>query len=460
MALSYVMTASWGAAQPAAHHLLNIAIHAGNGLLVMGIARTGAGLSRMAAAFAAVVFVLLPVHAESVAWITGRVDSMPTLFYLAAFLAYARWREGRPGAYAWSLTWFFVALFSKQNTITLPAALIAYDLVRLRRMPRPSWSWARPYVPFVVMTCGFLALRYVVVGTVVRENQLNVTELRGFLDVVIHHTQRTVFGHLSAVKPIEWALAGILAAVSVLAFVRLDPAERRSLGSAAIFFGLVWWILGVAPVVVAGYESPRHVYLAAVAWAMVLGLSVQMLASGAGAARKYAAVATAAVIVAAYSVQLFAVVGGWNVSAAISKTAVARLELEALATPPGSLVIVGVPISSWEWAAPFMAQPPYTRTDLTQRVYIVTPWRLHCCRGQWLAHTRRTLEEWNARRPPTPIVALAFDPRTGAVSRLTDAEYPGLRTLVPALREIDSLEALDRSLLRMLDQLVTRQLPR
>ncbi|MBA2305260.1 MAG: hypothetical protein H0W08_21885, partial [Acidobacteria bacterium] len=34
VALSYVMTASWGAAQPAAHHLLNIAIHAGNGLLV------------------------------------------------------------------------------------------------------------------------------------------------------------------------------------------------------------------------------------------------------------------------------------------------------------------------------------------------------------------------------------------------------------------------------------------
>ena len=43
--------------------------------------------------FAGLVFVLLPVHTESVAWITGRVDSMPALFYLASFLAYVVYRE-------------------------------------------------------------------------------------------------------------------------------------------------------------------------------------------------------------------------------------------------------------------------------------------------------------------------------------------------------------------------------
>ena len=48
-ALSYQITAMWGAAAPQGHHLLNIAIHAVNGLLVLSVARAAADLSRGAA---------------------------------------------------------------------------------------------------------------------------------------------------------------------------------------------------------------------------------------------------------------------------------------------------------------------------------------------------------------------------------------------------------------------------
>jgi len=92
-ALSYQVTALGGAASPVLHHALNILIHAANGLLVVAIARTAASLSLPSAAFAGLVFALLPVHTEGVAWITGRVDSMPALFYLASFLAYAIWGQ-------------------------------------------------------------------------------------------------------------------------------------------------------------------------------------------------------------------------------------------------------------------------------------------------------------------------------------------------------------------------------
>ena len=52
----------------------------------------------MAAFAAGVVFAVLPMQTESVAWVTGRVDSMPAFFYLAAFLLYCRWRaDGGPG---------------------------------------------------------------------------------------------------------------------------------------------------------------------------------------------------------------------------------------------------------------------------------------------------------------------------------------------------------------------------
>ena len=96
-ALSYQITAVWGPSAPEGHHLLNIVLHAANSLLVFAIARTAAGVTIAGATVAGVIFALLPVGAESVAWITGRVDSLPAFYYLLSFLTYARWRAGSGG---------------------------------------------------------------------------------------------------------------------------------------------------------------------------------------------------------------------------------------------------------------------------------------------------------------------------------------------------------------------------
>ena len=58
----------------------------------VGIAERVARLSTASALVAAFAFAVLPMQTESVAWVTGRVDSMPAFFYLAAFYLYCRWR--------------------------------------------------------------------------------------------------------------------------------------------------------------------------------------------------------------------------------------------------------------------------------------------------------------------------------------------------------------------------------
>jgi hypothetical protein len=167
-AVSYQLTALAGSTSPTVHHVVNILIHAVNGVLALTIARQVAGLSLPAATAAAVLFVILPVQVESVAWITGRVDSLPALFYLASFLAYAEWRTVGSHArsrYVISVALFFAALFSKENTITMLATLVLYDSLVVRRDARPSWMTARayfPYVPYLLLTVGFLLLRYIV----------------------------------------------------------------------------------------------------------------------------------------------------------------------------------------------------------------------------------------------------------------------------------------------------------
>ena len=132
LALSYQFDFFWGAGSPSAFHITNLVFHLLNGVLVFTLARTAAGLRPWAAALAMAVFLLFPTHAETVAWISGRADSLPAVFYLGAFLAYVLWtqsRKNRAWLYGLSVATFFLALFTKQYAITMIGTLLAYDVL-------------------------------------------------------------------------------------------------------------------------------------------------------------------------------------------------------------------------------------------------------------------------------------------------------------------------------------------
>jgi hypothetical protein len=462
-ALSYQITALWGKAAPEGHHILNIALHALNGLLVLAIARAAAGLTLAGATVAALTFVLLPLDAESVAWITGRVDSMPTLFYLASFLAYVRWRQRTTASnrdYKLSIVWFVLALLSKQNTITMVATLGAYDLIVARRPIRPSWEWLRPYLPFVLLTLAFLALRYFVLGEILRESQLSSHRFVAFGAIVQHHLQRLMFGDVGRASRRIVIFASAYAVAAVLCAAAADAESRVRALRNVIYFGLVWVALGLAPAVAAGYESPRHAYLAAVGWAVMIAVAFDLLwrahpfrSALWTTVWRCAVVAATAVILFAYAVRLNSVVRDWSRRAAVSKIAVRELERQVMHAPEGTLIIAGAPVPSWEWAAPFMARPPYAQTDLTARGFIITPRLLDCCRGQhWESATRHRLRLWLAQ--PNPAIVALYVNHDGEIRRLTSSEDSDLATLVRLLPEIASADNLDGAIVDILRKLV------
>jgi hypothetical protein len=453
-AVTYQLMAAWGAAQPLANHLTNIAFHMGNALLVLAVARFVAGLSFVAATVAALVFAVLPVHAESVAWITGRVDTVPALFFTSSFLAYACWRRGHtpsPPLYLCSIVLFFCALFSKQNAITMVPTLFLYDLVVEQRPIRASWSWLAPYVPFLIFTAAYLFLRYELFGEAAREGQLTAEGLGLSRIFIGKHFQRMFVGSEVARYPGGY-IAALLLTVGMWLLARTSGGATLRRGSALVlFFGPCWWLLGLAPLVVVRYETPRHVYLVSVGWAIMIGLAFQVIWHRRHPAFRYAALVASAALLSFYTVRLQAEVADWNIRASVSQRMVADLEREAHATPEGSLLIVGAPPRSWEWALPFATQPPFTRTDLTEDVAIVWPVLLDCCRLQWAERTRAILQVWS-QQSSAPAVVVGWDSRTGAVSRLTDRGDPRLRKQVLALLETNTPEALDRALLTILQQ--------
>ncbi len=98
----------------------------------------------------AAIFALHPVMVESVAWISEQKNTLSTVFYLGAMLAYLKFDGSRRGShYLLALGLFTLALLTKTATVTLPPALL---IIAWRQ--RGSLSWrrdVRPLVPFFVL---------------------------------------------------------------------------------------------------------------------------------------------------------------------------------------------------------------------------------------------------------------------------------------------------------------------
>lgn len=423
---------------------------------------------------AAIAFAVLPMQTESVAWVTGRVDSMPACLYLAAFLAFVRWRQGgRVQDYWWSVVWCFAALFSKQNTVTLAAALVLFDAVlggrpvsgasalstsrdgEWRRIA--SWAAVRPYAPFVALTLGYLWLRYLLFGEVARESMLTAAHLRVFAADAVVHLKRLAFGEVGVTLDglrMAVVIAGTAAAATAFGLWQ-GGRQAGALIRAGFYFGLIWIVLCVAPTVVVGYASPRHMYLASVGWVVTLGVVLELFWRGQGIVVRALAVSPAAWLLVAYTSQLQRDVALWGTRSRVSRQVVYDLAAEARRLPVGSLVLVGAPRRSFDFAVPHALRPPFTGEDVAARLRIVSHSSLHCCPANiWEPHTRGAMRAWLADTTQPRVVALYWHPDTGDLSRVDDVGEPFLRTLVPILLDTCDVASLDSGLLDVFNKLV------
>jgi hypothetical protein len=320
----------------------------------------------------------------------------------------------------------------------------------------------RPYVPFAVLTAGYLLLRYAVFGEMARESMLSPERLAVFGNEVTIHLRRMIFGEPGlAMAPGRAALivGGTAVVIAMLGWLRASATgaagSRKDVVRPLIYFGIIWLVIGIAPTIVAGYASPLHMYLASVGWTIVLGIAFEVLLAvrPARVARPIATIAAAGVLVV-YAVVLVRDVRLWGVRADVSRRAVADVSRAATAAPPGTLIIAGAPRRSWDFALPYALRPPFVESDITARARVISDSSIHCCPAvPWEAYTRRSVREWvdDPRRPP--VIAFYWD-ETGRFSRVTDADEPFLRAAVSQFLATDNIAALDRAIHDTLSQLV------
>lgn len=144
--LTYLLDFDIHGLDPGGYHLMNLAIHIVNSVLLFLLLLT---LTRnlWPSALVAALFAIHPLHVESVAWISARKDLVSTFFGFLALFAYARYVR-KPGTVpfvlcAASLT---LGLLSKSMLVTLPFVCLLLDywpLDRYRGYEGSPWRFMR-----------------------------------------------------------------------------------------------------------------------------------------------------------------------------------------------------------------------------------------------------------------------------------------------------------------------------
>jgi protein O-mannosyl-transferase len=138
--LSLQLDAQLFGLNPRAFHLVNVALHAANAVLLFLVLQRLTGAFWRSAAVAA-FFAVHPVHVESVAWVSERKDVLSALFFLLTLWAYAGYAERTSwGRYLKVMILFALGLMAKPMLVTLPFVLLLLDYWPLGRWAQGSVS--------------------------------------------------------------------------------------------------------------------------------------------------------------------------------------------------------------------------------------------------------------------------------------------------------------------------------
>ena len=269
-------SAEWviGKGSPVIFHAANILLYAVTTVVAFWIA--SALLPLGTAWLVAALFAVHPVHVEAVANIVGQSELWVAVFLLPAFGVYLRRRlTGQPLAVKhWVIIClcYAASLFAKEHAITLPALIVAAEIILIRDDQQPLRrrlvALRPPVLALTLIAALYLAARAAVKGG----------EISGFLPFVaflaldLSYVNRvlTMIGvvpewvrlllwpaHLSteyappyidiAQGPSLLQLPGLLLLIGILGLAAILWKRRASPGAAVASFGIAWFCLTLLP---------------------------------------------------------------------------------------------------------------------------------------------------------------------------------------------------------------------
>ena len=276
---------------------------------------------------AALLFVAHPVQTEAVTYIVQRFSSLSTLFHVGAVLTYAHAvlapsRSRRALLFASTGLLALLALFTKENAVTLPLSLAAFDLALLPGAPRQRLLRLSPF--FAALAAAALVFLNAARGVQIASAELRdrvaepgvptwlahlLTQPRAVLEylrLLAWPTGQSVdydqplYSRISSIEVLGPAamVALLLGVPAVLAW----RARRRTPLAKVVLLGIAWFVAGVSVECVIPLSdaiAEHRVYLPSVGMFLVAGAAlIQASAGQTPRHRALVAVCAAAAIVA------------------------------------------------------------------------------------------------------------------------------------------------------------------
>ncbi|MEY3774566.1 MAG: hypothetical protein RLZZ129_1346 [Verrucomicrobiota bacterium] len=362
-ALSFIIDSRLFGGDATGYRLMNLVCHAATTAVVTMLAwKYGAG-NIGCALVAGLVFAFHPSHAEAVAWITGRVDVLPTLGGLLFWLASGRWEAGGSRlALAAAMVALAAGLFAKEMCLFAPALLLLLWVTAGLRADRALW---RRRIVLLVCVAGLLAI-YAVCRRLAFGGEMGGTGTP-WENEDAWRRQLSYFLWIFPVLPIEGVLQfeglgrvplikTVLAVLGIATVLGLGLATWKAKRTAAtvIFFTAGWWLITIGGLLFVPYFSPRHLYFPSTGLAIGLALVLSQL----GRRLRWP---IAAMLLAWVATAHYHAIQPWILAGQTSRQLSAKI---AATHGPDSLLLTSVPNAigpawMWAWASPFAFGPPF-----------------------------------------------------------------------------------------------------
>lgn len=141
---------------PLGYHLTNIIIHTLVGLSLFYLLNL-LFKTKSLSLIASLLFIVHPIHAGAVSYISGRADPLCALFLIISFMLYIKFKEIKnKSLYIFSFFFFIIALLSKEIALIYPVFLYIYDYTTRSFEKEQKFKF---YLPFLILIPCYLALR-------------------------------------------------------------------------------------------------------------------------------------------------------------------------------------------------------------------------------------------------------------------------------------------------------------
>ncbi len=232
---------------PEGYHLTNTLLHITGAILLYGLIFR-VTRSSVTALWVSLLFLVHPVHVESVAWISERKNVLSLIFFILSFNYYLD-----EGPRLRSVLFFLLACFSKTTVVIFPLLLMLYDFCFQEKSIKENFI---PKIPYFMVTLAIfcIALMTHSQGGIVQSHPDGnpAYTLFSMIPVFKEYLVKLLFPvNLNIWYPNQiyrsfWEFQVLLSSVVLGLFIFLLKISYRR--NRTVFFGLAWFLISLLPV--------------------------------------------------------------------------------------------------------------------------------------------------------------------------------------------------------------------